>query len=300
MKNNIVIASFIGVILVITNLNAQNKVAKRTPQNYEEALKSASPIEDKTKNGVVNWSEQFIEAKGQSAIDTVRFKNKAQAKMMAIRGAVVVAQRNLLEIIKGVQITGETTVEDMITTNDKITTKIDGVIKGAVQVGDAVIKDGFAEVTMKVSMYSTNGLAPTVLEPAQTLINTNSSKRTSIDSSANGTTNTIMSTEKEVVFNMGGKKFDPSMFPVIVDENGKMVFDFTKIYDLKTGKFPKYLQVGKEVLKNAGFKKGVDIIDIVQNGKGELVISETMKKKVNWEKFKKTAGKIAKLALLFI
>ena len=41
---------------------------------------------------------------GSSVIDNERFKLLAQAKAMAIRGATVIAQRNLLEIINGVNI----------------------------------------------------------------------------------------------------------------------------------------------------------------------------------------------------
>ena len=40
----------------------------------------------------VNWTTQYIEAKGWSVIDTARFKIPGQAKLMARRGAVVDAQ----------------------------------------------------------------------------------------------------------------------------------------------------------------------------------------------------------------
>jgi hypothetical protein len=89
-------------------------------------------VEGKTKElGKVDWSSQFIEAKGESVLDPERFKNPAQAKAMATRGAVVVAQRNLLEIVKGVHVQGETTVEDMMTKRDLITTRVEGIVKGA-------------------------------------------------------------------------------------------------------------------------------------------------------------------------
>jgi len=105
------------------------------PINVEQVIAQSKPVIQEKPNGSINWTEQYIEAKGASVIDNERFKNAAQAKLMAKRGAIVDAQRNLLEIIKGVNVTSETTVNDMITTRDYIYTRIDGVIKGAQLVG---------------------------------------------------------------------------------------------------------------------------------------------------------------------
>lgn len=286
----------------------QNSKKNPIPITYESAIKNAKPIVEKDSNGTTNWSEQYFEADGQGIIDTIRFKNKAQARAMAIRGAVVVAQRNLLEIIKGANIVGETTIEDMITTKDVIQSKIEGVIKGAVMIGKPRISaDGMVEVTMRVPMYANNGIAPLVLDPAKQIIDSisKSSNARIEQTDANVLSNPKMDIEsqeklKNVVFNLNGQKFNPSMFPMIVDENGNMVFDFTKIYDPKKGQFPKYLQLGKEVLNNAGFKKGVEIIDLVQNSDGKLTIKTDEKKKTTLGKILSGLGKIAKFALTFI
>lgn len=129
---------------------------------YEIVEEFSEPVVEQYTNGNVNWSEQFIEAKGTSVIDNERFKIPAQAKAMAIRGAVVIAQRNLLEIINGVKITGETRVQDMIATNDYVYSRVDGLIKGAQQIGEPIEIDGLIEVTMRVPLYASNGLAPIV------------------------------------------------------------------------------------------------------------------------------------------
>ena len=62
--------------------------------NLDELLQVAKPIITPQANGQVNWSEQYIEAKGTAVIDYDRFPNQAQARAMATRGAIVVAQRN--------------------------------------------------------------------------------------------------------------------------------------------------------------------------------------------------------------
>lgn len=295
-------------------LYAQKKVSSLS---FESLSKNSKPVVEKVANGSVNWTLQYIEAKGQSVIDTARFKNKAQAKAMATRGAVVVAQRNLLEIIKGVNIVGETTVEDMITTSDKISSRVEGVVKGATQVGNAVVVDGLVEVTMRIPMYSANGLAPVLADSLEKIIaketgnvdapatpttenpTADTAKKASSPATADLGTGVDLS-QKPFVFNLNGQKLDPALFPVITDSTGNLVLDLSKFYDPKKGKFPQYLQLGKDAMKAVGFKKGVEVIDIVQNSNGKFVISEKVKKKFNWEKLGKIATKIGKIAMLFL
>ncbi len=285
---------------------AQSKKGKqipKIPQSYEEAIKSSAPVIEKTTNGSINWTEQYVEAKGQSVIDTTRFKNPAQARAMANRGAVVVAQRNLLEIVKGVNIVGETTVQDMITTSDVINTKVEGVIKGAQQVGDAVVKDGLVEVTMRVPLYSSNGIAPVVIDEVKEItdkIDSASQLVTPVVPASDTSKTVMVGANKKIAFNLNGKKIDPSMFPLIVDEKGSLVFDFSKVYDVNKGQFPKYLQLSKDVMNSLGFKKGVEIIDLVQGKDGKLVISEKSKSKVKWDNIKRIATQIGKFALMLI
>lgn len=288
--------------------HAQNKKGKSTlkmPQSYEEAIKSAAPVVEKTGNGSINWTEQFVEAKGQSVIDTVRFKNIAQARAMATRGAVVVAQRNLLEIVKGVNIVGETTVEDMITTSDVINTKVEGMIKGAQQVGEAKLKDGLIEVTMRVPLYSSNGIAPIVMDEVKEITDKidSASKQqnpTPPTTQSDTSKSVMVGSNKKIAFNLNGKKIDPSMFPLIVDEKGNLVFDFSKVYDINKGQFPKYLQLSKDVMNSLGFKKGVEVIDLVQGKDGKLVINEKTKSKLKWDNIKRIATQIGKFALMLI
>jgi hypothetical protein len=315
MRNNILL---VLATLLSTVVYSQKKVASLP--SYDNLIKGSKPVVEKLANGSINWTQQFIEAKGQSVIDTVRFKNKAQAKAMATRGAIVEAQRNLLEIIKGVNIVGETTVEDMITTSDKIQSRVEGVVKGATQVGNAIVVDGLVEVTMRIALYSADGLAPVVADSMEKIIaretksatpatTTTESSTTNIDSTkkttppVTNTTNTGTGSDAEMkplVFNLNGKKIDPSLFPVITDSTGNLVLDLSKFYDPKKGKFPQYLQLGKDIAKAANFKKGVEVIDIIQNSNGKFVVSDKIKKKINWGKIATAAKKIGKFAMLFL
>lgn len=100
----------------------------------------------------VNWSQQYVQAKGWAILDETRFPNPNQAKLMAMSGAKAVAQRNLLEMIQGVNITSEVTVRDFSTQSDAITTKVDGLLKNAEMVGEPLVKNGTVEVLMRVPL----------------------------------------------------------------------------------------------------------------------------------------------------
>ena len=71
----------------------------------------------------INWSTGYIYCKGESA--------SGQNKLNAKRAAVVIAQRNLLELVKGIRIDSEKTIIDGIIHNDIITSKVSGVVRGA-------------------------------------------------------------------------------------------------------------------------------------------------------------------------
>jgi len=244
-------------------------------------------------NGNINWSQQFIEAKGQSAIDYDRFKNKAQAKLMATRGAIVLAQRNLLEIVKGVEIVGETKVEDMISTNDYVYSRVEGVVKGAKQIGASTERDGMMEVTLRMPIYSNKGIASVFGQNEIQKAHLKNGYKSSL-MPQNESIPENLDPKKPLIFSLNGKTVDLSLFPVIVDDNNNVQFDFSKLINTKTGEFPKYMQLSKDVMKDLGYKKGLNVIELIQSGKGEFKLS----KKTNgafWRtvlSVAKTTGKI--------
>ncbi len=274
-----------------------------TQEELNQIYNSADSFKEEKDNGSIDWTNQYIEANGESVIDTVRFKNKAQARAMAIRGAVVVAQRNLLEIINGVKIHGETTVEDMIATNDYIYSRVDGVIKGAEMVGEPKEEWGMMKVTLKAPLYQENGLAPAVYD----VVGEQESTEKSTGDISNQNIVKVGKVDeseaqdiKDYVFKLTGGKFDPSLFPVIVDENNNVLLDLYKIYDPKKGEFPKIMKAAKSVMESFGFEKGVETIDVIDSFDGKLVVSDKVKRKINWDNVAKTMSSIGKMLLLFI
>jgi hypothetical protein len=115
-------------------------------------LPSAAPLlaQDDTKGGI-NWVEGYVRATGNGTSDR---PSAAQARLLAMRAARVDAQRNLLEIIKGVKVDSQTTVENFTVTQDIIRTNVSGVVKGARIVKESVDKqpDGSFLATVEMQI----------------------------------------------------------------------------------------------------------------------------------------------------
>ena len=77
--------------------------------------------------------------------------NEAQASLLALRAAKLDACRNLLEAVKGVQITSKTRVEDYITTQDRITSAVGGLLQGVVVDREEEMPDGSWEVEVYIT-----------------------------------------------------------------------------------------------------------------------------------------------------
>jgi len=113
-------------------------------------LPSAVPLfaQDETKGGI-DWVSGVVRAVGNGTSDR---PSAAQARLLARRAAVVDAHRNLLEIIKGVKVDSQTTVENFMVTQDVIRTSVSGVVRGARIVKESVEKQSDGSFLATVEM----------------------------------------------------------------------------------------------------------------------------------------------------
>jgi hypothetical protein len=118
---------------------------------------------EKSGSGEINWTSGEVFATG-IGVPPAQAVNAAQARAMAQRAAVVVALRNLLEIVKGVRVDSETVVENFMTTSDVIRTRVDGIVRGARVVKTEYMSDGAVEVL--VAMPLRGALMDAVVPPS--------------------------------------------------------------------------------------------------------------------------------------
>jgi hypothetical protein len=79
--------------------------------------------------GSINWIEGYVRAIGKGT--TNPSPNRVKDEMRALRVATLMAQRSLLEIVKGVKIDSQTTVDNMMLQEDAINARVEGTIRGA-------------------------------------------------------------------------------------------------------------------------------------------------------------------------
>lgn len=129
-----------------------------TSASADAATKSGDYVEG------VDWTKRVITVIGEGIVppDSV---NYTQAKGMASKAAQADAYRKLGELVNGVRVEGETTVEKMLTTQDVIKLRVSATIKGAKIVNETFLSDGGYRVVMQVPIFGvSNSLADAVFE----------------------------------------------------------------------------------------------------------------------------------------
>ena len=97
-------------------------------------------------------------------IQVVGVSEEGQSRYKAMRAATVVAQRDLLEIMEGLRLSGQTTVRDGMLQSDDIRTSISGFLRGAIKCGEKYHNDRrYGEVCMKLNIRGKGGLYDVIL-----------------------------------------------------------------------------------------------------------------------------------------
>lgn len=99
---------------------------------------------------------EMIQADGFGSVPTGM--PLSRGKLMARRAAIVDAQRNLLESIKGISVDSETTMENYIVTSDVVKTKVNGLVTGVRPVSEE-FKDGVYHVVVEAPLYGVGSVA---------------------------------------------------------------------------------------------------------------------------------------------
>ncbi len=168
-----------------------------------------------------------------------------KAKVIAKRTALVIAYRQLAEIINGVHVNSETTIENMTLTSDIIRTRIDTVIKGAQIISERELEGNGCEITLQLPMFSVSGgLAEAVIERPAEIIPF-PEPAISIESKSGGASNYTVIEGGEnspmkaignytgLIVDCRGMNLNPVMSPVIKNSSGTKLYGHENLnYDL--------------------------------------------------------------------
>jgi hypothetical protein len=178
----------------------------------------------------------------------------------------------LLEIVNGVLVEGQTTVKDLVVQSDEVKTKVSGMLKGAVQVGNVKFEDGVATVRLRIPLYA-DGLAEAVDTTPSPAPDPNVVKPVEGDS-----------VPQEVMIAVNGT-YKPRLFPKLTDDQNKIILDMAEAFDPSNGKAPQVVKQGMAAFEALKGKKGVELLEAAQDQFGNLVLNQKSKEKLDkWKK----------------
>jgi len=179
-------------------------------------------------NGSVNWDNGLLRATGVGA-PPANAVNAAQARGMAKRAATVIARRNLLELIKGVQIDSSTTIDNFMVSSDVVVSRIRGFLQNSQILDTAYMSDGSVEVTVGLKLRG--GISDVVLPKADqfrltepTPVPAPSSVSASPAQSAEAAPMVTGAAYTGLIIDARGLAARPAMSPRVVDEAGNEVY----------------------------------------------------------------------------
>jgi len=294
-------AGAILVLMIISGCGTSTAVIEQTVTALSEPLETSAVIdgelpvlpvdvpwaaipgevEESVPGGEIDWSGNTVRATGTGVVDGSN-PNAAQARLMAERAAVVVAQRNLLELVEGVRVDSETRVENFMTDYDVISTRVEGMVRGARQLGPARFDSvsGTVEVELEMEIYSPQGLSG-ALSP---ILGGGDAAMASLTPQVQD----FLRQYSGLIFDGSRAGLQPSMYPKIYDEEGRLLLD--------TSQYAGYLGAGGQtamqfisdldrVLSLPEFSQSPLVLDILQvTGQlgTDIIISSQDAEKVGW------------------
>lgn len=156
-------------------------------------------------HGKINWTEKSITATGSGA-PSKKAKSPAAARLGAERAAKLSAYRNILEAVKGVQVSGERNAQDAMS-NGQIKAEVDGIIQGAKVVDTVYYSDLSVDVVLQVPITGalTQALLPKNIKPV----------KVPIEGKAE---------HSGLIVDAKGLKVVPAIAPRVLDEKGAEVY----------------------------------------------------------------------------
>ena len=106
-------------------------------------------------NGV-DWERGVVRATGVGAGKSKDRSKIAIYRAQSKRAATMDAQRNLAEIVQGVQVTSESSIKDLELQYDNVRTRVDTIIRGMREVDVQYFDDGTCQVVLEMPLFGSS------------------------------------------------------------------------------------------------------------------------------------------------
>jgi hypothetical protein len=259
-----------------TTVVPNSTVPAETPQTAESPFELPTPlspliepgqVRELVPGGAIDWSGRTVWARGAGVLDPGN-SNRDLAWQMAQRAATDVAQRNLLEIVKGVRVDSDTRVDELVAEHDSVRQRVEAVVKGARQRGPARYDSlgGTVEVELVCDLYGESGVE-SALAP-QPAVGPQSG-----DLAGGGLSpaaREFLRRYSGLVLDGGTPGLKPALFPKLYDDRGTLLLDPRELaYAGATGSHTvQYVGALAQVLARPDF--GQPIVLRVREARGKL------------------------------
>ncbi len=257
----------------------------------------AQDVVSQAGKGKVNWTQKVITFTGDGAPNLDgpnRAMNAAQARLGAERAAKLMALRQALEVVQGIQLDASGTAGDKMSGDPKVAASVQGVIKNWSVVNIRYYSDGGVQVDVKVPLDGVLTQAmlrpaempndiPKPSDPAQAVAMTEKGEKPKAGAApiqhpkapkaAKGPTGLIVVAK--------GIELKPAVAPKLLDENGKTVYSADSIEgDFKNG-VATYLTSQQMAMKNDLVASNPMVVTALKSTNGvDLTISSKDAEKV--------------------
>lgn len=229
-KKSHLFIGFFAFIMLLFSLPATAATVNITVNEASPAVDSFGTSPETGKGAYIDWSQKVIIARGIGA-PAEGTKIALLRKGQALTAAKVVAQRNLLEAIQGSNILSTTVVNNNQLIKDEITTSVQGVLKGAIEIDRKDLGDDVWEVTLAIPMYPnvSQAVFSKILEHTPREPFLASSLSDPIPAMPGTSTVDIARSYTGLVVETAGLPLNRTFSPVVYDDTGRAIYGHMNI-----------------------------------------------------------------------
>ena len=224
---------FLALVACVTSTTAVPSTTEpaATPPAAEPQFELPAPlgplvapgqVRELVPGGAIDWSGRTVWARGAGVLDPGN-SNRDVAWQMAQRAATVVAQRNLLEIVKGIRVDSDTRVQELVSEHDSAYQRVEAIVKRARQRSPARFDSvgGTVEVELECDLYGEAGVEGALLPSPVAGPPTADVSAGELSSQARE----FLRQYSALVLDAGNTGLKPSLFPKLYDDSGALLLD---------------------------------------------------------------------------